>query len=185
MWTRWVVTAAVAMLAAATPARAFDVYLGASAGEKVDGGTLRGAATDLGQSGADRSYKYFGGLGLGRNLAVEGTYYDFGRRRCCDRVVDAGFSAGLTAWSLAIVGRAPAGPFHVFGKIGAFRWQEDATETTLIGAHPANSHGTELLLGAGAALDLTRHLALRGDLERYEFASGSERALWLGAVVRF
>jgi hypothetical protein len=175
---------ALALLIAPTLAQAVEIYVGGGIGSEIEGGTLGDEMFEDPDATGDR-YKLFAGLGLGRHLAVEATAYDFGGQRCCFDTADAGFESEADGYSAAVVGRLPLGRVSLFGKVGALRWNEDATLITIAGPIERSEEGTDLVTGAGALLRLGDHFELRGEWERFEFADSTSDGVWAGVQFRF
>ncbi len=175
---------ALALLLAPTFAQALEIYVGGGLGSEIEGGTLgEEMSGDLDATG-DR-YKLFAGLGLGRYLALEATWYDFGGLRCCFEATDSGFESETDGYSAAVVGRLPLGRVSLFGKVGVFAWDEDAILTTIAGPIERLEDGTDLVTGAGAAFRLGDHFELRGEWERFEFADSTSDGAWAAVQFRF
>lgn len=175
---------ALALWIALALAQAVEIYLGGGLGSEIEGGTLGDEFFEDSDTTGDR-YKLFAGLGLGRHLAVEATYYDFGGQRCCFEAADAGFDSETAGYSAAVVGRLPLGRVSLFGKVGAFQWDEDATLITIAGPIERSEEGTDLVTGAGALLRLGDHFELRGEWERFEFADSTSDGVWAAVQFRF
>lgn len=177
----WVLFLAVAAPVAAAPPR---FYLGATTGDGIVGGEVRSASLNLPSSGDDRSYKFFGGVGLGRNFAVELGYHDFGNREAVG-ILDFGYDLDLTAYSGSVVWLYPLRKIDLFAKGGWMRWEEDGTTVSLIGVSDHNATGSNLLLGGGVLFGLGERFALRAEWERFDFDAGAEDAFSAGVELRF
>lgn len=177
----------LASLLTPTFAQAVEVYVGGGVGSDFEAGTATDPLTShLGTSTTGDRYKLFAGLGLGRYLAVEASYYDFGGKRCCEPLVpDLGFAFDTDGYSAAVVGRLPLGRVALFGKVGTLWWDESGQLITIAGAAPWSKHGTDMLTGAGVGFRLTDHFHLRGEWERFEFADSSADGVWAAAEFRF
>jgi hypothetical protein len=175
------------LFAIAAPATAASplFYLGLSAGEGINGGDLRArTSVNLPYSGADRSYKAFAGLELGRNFALEVAYHDFGNRRLAG-ILDFGFDLDLSGYSGTVLWVLPLRRFDLFAKGGWLRWEEDGTTVSLIGARNHSETGSNLLLGGGLRFHLGERIGLRAEWERFDFDAGTEDALSAGVELRF
>jgi hypothetical protein len=178
-------TLLLALAAAAGAARANSFYLGGSVGEGIEGGEIRSQSTGgLEASGADETFRVFGGLGLGRHVALEVAYNDFGERSVVP-VADFGYDLDLSGFSGSVLGIVPVGRFNLFGKAGFLRWTEEGTLLTIAGPRASSQDGSDLLLGAGVTFDLAERFGLRAEWERYDFDTGAEDALLGGVEVRF
>lgn len=174
---------ALVLLITPTLAQAVEIYLGGGLGSEIEGGTLTDGRFEDPETTGER-YKLFAGLGLGRHVAVEATAYDFGGQRCCFGP-DSGVDSEADGYSAAVVGRLPLGRVSLFGKVGALRWNEDATLITIAGPIERSEEGTDLVTGAGVILHLGDHFGLRGEWERFEFADSTSDGLWAGVQFRF
>jgi hypothetical protein len=183
---RWAAIA-LALLLTPTLARAVEIYAGGGVGSDFDAGTGSDPVNRaFGSSITGDRYKLFAGLGLGRHLAVEASYYDFGGRRCCEPIVpDFAYDVDTDAYSAAVVGRLPLGRVSLFGKVGTLWWDESGRSITIAGASPWSETGTDLVTGAGVGFRLTDHVHLRGEWERYEFPDRSTDGVWAAAEFRF
>ena len=164
---------------------ALELYAGGAVGEKVTQGALGLPFEELGVEALDPSAKIYGGFGLGRHLAIEATYYDFGVRICCPRLADAGFNTRLDGYSAAAVGRWPFDRLQLFGKVGILVWEETGEELTFAGPRPIAADGSDLLVGVGAAVGLIEHLAVRAEWEAFDLGDASADAVWIAVEVRF
>lgn len=177
---------ALLALAAAAPAAPLSFYLGASLGgdSGVDPGDLDLDTGDFGVD-TDRTWKVFGGLGIGRILGVEAAWHDFGTATCCEGLVDAGFAVDLDGYSVAAVAGFPLSRLRLFAKVGVFSWQADGAIVTLAGETPVSLDGEDAMGGVGVDLKLTRHLSVRGEWELFELAGGSLDVASVGVQYRF
>lgn len=174
-------------LALAGPAAAASgrYSFGLTAGEEVVGGDQRSEPVfGLPSSGDDRSYKVFFGVGLGRGLAFEAAYHDFGNRQVVP-ATDFGWDLDLTAWSGSLVWLLPVRRVDLFTKVGWMQWEEEGTLFTFVGPVDHRVDDSNLLYGAGVEIGLGRYFALRGEWERFDFDSGAEDALAAGVALRF
>jgi hypothetical protein len=163
---------------------AAQLYLGGGIGDGVEGGSFRDGLEAYSTSSGDLS-KIFVGLALGENWALEASWYDFGRQRCCEGFADLGFSTEVDGLSATVLGRLSFGRWAPFLKAGVLFWQEDGVFVTLVGPHQESDDGADLLLGAGLEVVLTSHLALRGEWERYEFDGASSDGIWASVLWSF
>ena len=151
---------AIVMLCASSVASAgaeSGFYLGASAGNadsSVDSGNISFDDSDTG-------YKVFLGYNFGvipfLNLAVEGSYVDFGKAKGnnVDTQVTGVDAFGLVGFNL--------GPIELFAKYGAINW--DAKVTGLTGT--ADESGTDPAYGIGLQFQLGS-LGVRAEYERFD-----------------
>jgi len=133
---------------------------------------------------SDSAWKILGGYRFNRNLAVELGYTDLG-----EASIDGGalgtFSAEATAFEVVAVGSWPVtNEFSVYGKVGVFRWDVDATGTGSLAAFSGSDSGTDITFGAGVQYDFTKQFGVRGEWQRYS-ADDDIDVISIGVVFRF
>ena len=110
---------------------------------------------------SDSSYKIFGGYNFGLipliDLAAEASYVDFGNPASGANSIDVN---GYNAFGLAGLS---FGPFGVFAKAGAIRWDVDFRDATSSGS----DSGTDPAYGVGARFALGA-FAVRAEYEVYD-----------------
>jgi OOP family OmpA-OmpF porin len=132
---------------------------------------------------SDTAWRILGGYRFNRNLAVELGYTDFGEVSAGDGGAN-NVTAEATAFELVAVGSLPlSNEFSVYGKIGMFRWDVDATGTGVFAGSESDS-GTDVTFGVGVQYDFTRQLGLRGEWQRYS-ADEDIDVISIGVVFRF
>lgn len=157
-------------------------YVGLSLGQaELDSGAgdIKSALEAAGATGVvasvdntDLGWKLFGGYQLNKYFGVEVAYVDMG-----EFTTDATYTTPLGSpvhgsaegdgGLFSVVGTLPVGEtFAVFGKMGAFVWDVDATASNSFGMLEDNYNGTTLAYGLGANWQLSRNISLRGELER-------------------
>ncbi len=99
--------------------------------------------------------------------------------RCIELI--AYVEADLDLWTLAIVPKRRFGRFTILGRIGAVYYEQDITAMEPLG-YLGRLTDTELLLGAGARLDLTPRVELLIEYDRIEVGL---KTLSLGLGYRF
>ena len=159
-------------------------YLGVAYGDGVVGGELRSQSVGLPSTGDDKTRKAFAGVGLGRSLALEATYYDFGNRRV-EGILDFGYDLDLTAYSAALLWTLPIDRVDLFAKAGWMRWKEEGSTISLIGVLDHDESGSNLLFGGGARFGLGERFGLRAEWERFDFDAGAEDIFSAGVELRF
>jgi hypothetical protein len=132
------------------------LYLGASggsAGIDVSDGTVS-------YDDSDTAYKIFAGYNFGIipliNLAVEGSYVDFGTAK--GNVLGSTVETSVTGWDLFGLVGVNMGPFSLFGKVGAIRWDGKSSG--------GNDSGTDPAYGLGLQLQISS-FAIRAEYERF------------------
>ncbi len=94
--------------------------------------------------------------------------------------IHAFVEADLDLWTLAIVPKRRFGRFTILGRIGAVYYEQDITEKWL--GYLGRLTDTELLVGAGARVDLTPRVELLIEYDRIEVGL---KTLSLGLGYRF
>ena len=162
-------------LLAAPLARAQDpgFYVGAAAGQSSYREICRDFDSIVGASGAfdcqtreATGGKLFAGWRLHRNLALELSYFDFGKARTTGTVSGAQAEGTMTtkAAGLSAVGLLPVTEdLWIFGRLGGLQTQ---TRSTLNGAGLASRDETEIHTGIGGLWQLSRRWAARLEYER-------------------
>lgn len=135
------------------------LYLGASVGssgiEATDGSVK--------YDNAD-TYKVFGGYNFGIipliNLAIEGSYVDFGN--AVGSISGNRTEASVTGWDLFGLVGVNMGPISLFGKVGTISW--DAESSYL--SQKASDSGTDPAYGLGLQLQISS-FAIRAEYELF------------------
>ncbi len=178
-------TAAFVIFFVPTSLSAAGFYLGAGIGPEVEAGVFRRDLERFSEADGE-TWRLFGGVELGRHLALEAATFELGDQRCCgDNVADLGFTSLVGGYSLAALGRWPVGHFVPFLKVGLLFWEEDGEFVTLVGTSPRSADGTDPLLGAGLEVELTARLGLRAEWELYQFGGATSDGVTASLVVRF
>lgn len=169
-------------MAFAAPAFAQDMgfYAGLSFGQ---------SSLDLDCSGvpqcddSDSAWRILGGYRFNRNFAAELGYINFGEFTFGDGGANS-VSVEATGFELVAVGMWPlSNEFSVYGKVGLFRWDTDATGTGVF-AGSASDSGTDVTFGAGVQYDFTKQFGVRGEWQRYS-ADDDVDVFSVGVVFRF
>jgi len=134
---------------------------GADSGFYLGGGVGEASVKDTNFNESDTGFKIFGGYNIGFiplvDFAVEASYVDFGNPRTSVRDVEV---RGVNAFGLAGLS---FGPFGVFAKAGAFRWDMDST----FGSESYNDSGTDPAYGVGARFAIGS-FSVRAEYEMYD-----------------
>ncbi|MDH3746376.1 MAG: hypothetical protein OES47_14860 [Acidobacteriota bacterium] len=162
---------------------ALQFYLGAGLGSDVEGGSFRAGLEQFADSSGDSS-RLFGGVRIGKHLAVEAVHYDFGSQRCCRQVADLAFTSEVDGISAAALARWPMKFATPFVKAGALSWEESGEFSTLLGVTSRTDDGVEPLYGFGIDVSLLRKIGLRLEWESYEFDGASSEGLWASVIFR-
>jgi hypothetical protein len=120
--------------------------------------------------GDRRAARILAGYNLSENLGVELNYTDLGENNATvynNAATSDTYIYNITGAGVALVGYVPVERAALFGKVGLFAWESEIT--TEINGLPAVSTGekdTALMLGVGLTYRITKHLGLRGEIER-------------------
>lgn len=113
----------------------------------------------------DSAYKVFAGYNFGilplLDLAVEGSYVDFGKME--DDIEDVAASIELDALTLSGVVGVTLGPVGLFAKAGMVSWDGDVEAFS----ESDSESGTDPMYGVGAKLQFGS-LAVRAEYEWYD-----------------
>lgn len=169
--------AALAAIPAAAAAQDKGFYIGGSFGNsKLNDfcGDLDAVAASVGGTlsscdDKDSTWKIFAGYRVSRNVAIEGTYIDFGEITADGSSFGVPFRAraDATGFGAAIVGIAPLSErFSLFGKFGLLVTEGDVFSTGAGGTFSDSGSDSGLHFGVGAMFDVTPAFAIRAEWER-------------------
>ena len=150
-------------------------YVGAGVGDA----TVK--ADDINFDESDAAYKIFGGYNIGFiplvDFSVEASYVDFGSASSGVNNIDI---SGVNAFGLAGLS---FGPFGIFAKAGAIRWDLDASNSAV--PVSGGESGTDPAYGIGARFAISS-FAVRAEYEVYDVDSVSDLSmLSVSAVFTF
>ena len=189
MKTRKLAAASVLAIAGALAASqaSAQAYLGGSIGQSdVDDEITNGLITSGSVDGKDTAFKIFGGYMFNRNFGVEGAYVDLGEVSYSGSFGGAPVTGGkveINGFNVSAVGAFPVNEqFSVFGKIGLFIWDADASDTTGGMPFSASADGTDVSFGVGVNYSFTRNLGVRAEWERFKTDDGDATLLSAGVV---
>ncbi|WP_413112557.1 outer membrane beta-barrel protein [Thaumasiovibrio sp. DFM-14] len=153
-----------------------QTYIGYARGYYQLDATQHSHSTIHAISEKDWGNKYFAGVRLGDNFAVEGFHYDFGTLH------DARHQAARTKTSgVTSIMHIPLGNnLSVFGKLGVHQWDMRISSRRTI----EKSEGADVLFGAGVAMQLGA-FGLRLEHEKFEFDKNDIGVTSLGAAIYF
>lgn len=171
---------ATALAPLAVQADAPYLYAGGAFGASileadVDSGTFKGS---------DYGLKLFGGYRFTDNWGFELAYTDLGEMD--DTVNGVDLEVDTSGWEFSGVGYLPLQSIDLFGKVGLFAWESEATAS--LGGFSASDDedGTDLTIGFGASLPVTPNLDIRGEYQWYDIEDSDTAAfLSVGADFRF
>ena len=183
---------ALSGLLAATQASA-QAFVGGSFGKSdIDSEITDGLITSGSVDGKDTGFKVFGGYMFNRHFGVEGAYVNLGEVSYSGDFFGLPVTGGkveVSGFNVAALGSYPiTEQFSVFGKIGLFIWEVEASDTTGGVPFSAKEDGTDISFGVGLGYNFTRNLGVRLEWERFKVEAVSKAdadLISLGVVWRF
>lgn len=178
-------------------------YVGAALGQSnadiISAGELKSGLEAAGATGVvtsvdntDTGWKLFGGYRFNKNIGVEAAYVNLGSltgNATYATLVGSPLrlSADADGFLYSVVGTLPvSGAVAVFGKVGIFAWNVDATGTASLVPFNASGDGTDLAYGLGVNWKISKSLGLRTEWERFQDLSDVDvDLLSLGATFHF
>lgn len=143
------------------PSRAADLYIGAAYGKAKAEKACAGLA---GCEDTDNSFGAFAGYWLNSSFALEAGYHNLG-----SATAPGGTHVRSNAWELVAVGAwRGLDPLSLYFKLGAYAGAQEGGGT--LQADKERVHG--ITYGAGAQLDVTKSLGLRGEWQNYPRMGG-------------
>jgi hypothetical protein len=145
----------------------------ANAGNKTGpyiGGSLGYATTDVSNGSYNfdddnLGFKIFGGYNFGiiplLDLAVEGSYVDFGQASSSGIINQ---EVDVTGWDLFGLAALNLGPIGVFGKVGQIWWNRDSNINVL------DDSGNDMAYGVGARFQIGS-FGIRAEYEYFDLDS--------------
>ena len=137
----------------------------------------------------DNAWKAFVGWRMNPFFAVELAYIDFGGPN--DRATAAGssgdFSVDLSGFAPYVIGTIPVGPVELFGKVGYYFYDVDASVDLDDGPDfDSSSSEQDLLYGFGVGMTFFERLNARLEYEKIDssFVDDAD-ALWFSGQWRF
>jgi OOP family OmpA-OmpF porin len=186
-----ILTAALALVGVLPTGQACaQAYLGGSVGqsdidEQIATGLITGGSVD----GKDSAFKIFGGYMFNRHFGIEGAYVDLGEATYSGNFVGLPVTGGrveITGFNLSALGALPVSEqFSVFGKIGLFLWDAEASDTTGGAPFSAQQDGTDLSFGIGLGYQFTRNLGVRAEWEMFTTDDADSSLISVGVLWRF
>ena len=180
---------AIAGAFAASQASA-QAYVGASIGQSdVDDEITTGLITSGSVDGKDTAFKIFGGFMFNRHFGIEGAYVDLGEVSYSGSFGGTPVTGGkveVSGVNISALGAFPVNEqFSIFGKIGLFIWDAEASDVTGGVPFSAKIDGTDVSFGVGASYSFTRNLALRAEWEMFKTDDADATLLSAGVVWKF
>ncbi len=173
-----------AALAASLPAHAVDAYLGAGITQAPDEDEVRVGPGAVLKEDNDAFSRFFGGVWINENFAVEAAYHDFGRSHL-EAGADLGYDAEADGWSLGLVYEYGDAAWAPYTKVGWFSADIDGEITTIAGPERFSDSEDGLMLEAGVRWTPNDTFSLRGGYEWFDFGDGGDGGLTIAAQVSF
>jgi OOP family OmpA-OmpF porin len=177
-------------LVAASQASAQGFYIGGSVGQSdIDDEITTGLITSGSVDGKDTGFKIFGGYQFNQNFGVELAYVDLGKASYSGSFFGAPVTGGkVEVWGLNIsaVGTLPLNPsFSLFGKVGLFSWEAEASDVTGGVPFSAKDDGVDLSIGLGLSYNFTKNVSARVEWQRFMMDVADADLLSVGIVYKF
>ena len=167
-----------------------QAYLGGSIGqsdidEQIATGLITGGSVD----GTDTAFKIFGGYMFNRHFGLEAAYVDLGEASYSGNFGGLPVTGGrveVSGMNISALGALPIGErFSLFGKIGLFMWDAEASDTTGGIPFSAQEDGTDVSFGIGLGYQFTRNLGVRAEWEMFTTDNADSNLLSVGLLWRF
>jgi len=133
---------------------------------KLGGGRVRLESTDF-------AWKAFGGVGLGRFIAVETGYVKFGT--ATDQLAGIDVEQKLWGWDTAGLLKINIGPIDLYGRIGGIYWKAEAS----VGSVGVSSDGFDVNYGGGLGVVLGK-IEIRGEYVWYAVSDAGDP--WMASL---
>lgn len=165
-------------------------FIGGSIGQSdIDDEIAAELITSGTVDGKDTAWKIFGGYMFNRHFGLELAYVDLGEVSYSGSFFGAPVTGGkieVTGFNISAIGAYPVSEqFSVFGKIGMFIWEAEASDTTGGVPFSAKDDGTDLSFGVGVGFNFTRNLGLRAEWEMFESSDADASLITIGLLWRF
>ena len=135
-----------------------SAYIGASVGKAdldFDCAGFTGCDTK------DTAWRVFGGYQFSRHFSAELGYANLGEASFVDPVDPINVEG--TAWDISAVGAFPVGPVSIFGRLGLYSADIEASGP----GGSADASNTGILFGVGVQYDFNKNLGLRAEWQQY------------------
>ncbi|HWT15665.1 MAG TPA: outer membrane beta-barrel protein [Patescibacteria group bacterium] len=174
----------IAALAASLPAHAVDAYLGAGVTQAPAEDEFRVGPGASFEEDNDPFARFFGGVWINENFAVEAAYHDFGRSQLRG-LADVGYDLEADGWSLGVVYEYGDAVWAPYTKIGYFSADIEGEITTIAGPQRINDSDDGLMLEGGVRWTPNDRFSLRGGYEWFDFNDGGDGGLTIAAQISF
>jgi OmpA-OmpF porin, OOP family len=181
---------ALSAMLASTQALA-QFFIGGSIGQgDIDDDVTEGLITsDTVFDGKDTAYKIFGGYMFSRHFGVEAAYVNFGEATYSGDFVGSPVTGGkveIDGFNLSAIGSLPiTEQFSIFGKVGLFLWDAEASDTTAGMPFSFKDDGSDISFGIGLGYNFTRNLGVQAEWEMFKTDTADVTLLSVGLLWRF
>ena len=165
-------------------------FVGASIGQSdIDDEVTAGLITSGSVDSKDTAWKIFGGYMFNRHFGVEAAYVDLGSVSYSGNfggVPVTGGNVDVSGINIAALGSFPINEqFSIFGKLGLFLWDVEASDTTGGVPFSASDDGSDISFGIGVAYNFTRNLGVRAEFEIFKTDEADAQLISIGVQWRF
>jgi len=171
MLRRLGVAAVIALLSSSTARAGSGPYIGFHGGSSGVDVTLGKDLVRL--ESTDFAWKAFGGVGLGRFIAIETGYVKFGTAG--DQVAGIDIEQKLWGWDTAGLLKINIGPLDIYGRVGGIYWKAEAS----VGSLGVSSDGFDVNYGGGLGVVLGK-LEIRGEYVWYDVSDAGKP--WMASL---
>ena len=180
---------ALSAMLASTQASA-QFFIGGSIGQgDIDDEVTEGLITSGTVDGKDTAFKIFGGYMFNRHFGVEAAYVNFGEATYSGDFFGSPVTGGkieIDGFNLSAIGSAPiTEQFSIFGKVGLFLWDAEASDTTAGLPFSAKDDGSDVSFGIGVGYNFSRNLGVRAEWEMFQTDAADVTLLSVGLLWSF
>jgi OmpA-OmpF porin, OOP family len=166
-------------------------YVGGSIGQSEIGACDGIGGPGVSCDDKDTSWRILGGYQVNKHFALELGYQQIGEANASGP--GGSIKLEATVMEFVAVGMLPvADRFSVYGKIGLYRGETDASGNTfLTGPISESESNTDLTFGVGLQFDVARNFGVRAEWQRYQdigggnIGEGDVDVMSIGLIYRF
>ena len=166
-------------------------YIGANVGQSTFKDSCSGLPAGFGCDDSGTAFGVFGGYQVNKYFGAELGYTDLGKTTASG----GGASADIKAkgFELLAVGTFPLNEqFSLYGKLGFYRWDVDASASGPGGSFSDSATGTDLTYALGVQYNFTKKFGVRAQYQQYKDAGddattgqGDINVISVGVVYKF
>jgi OOP family OmpA-OmpF porin len=183
--------AAAAVISPLAAAQDSGWYIGASVGQSTFKDSCSGLPGGVSCDDSDTAFGVFGGYQFNKYFGGELGYTDLGKTQASGLGASADIKA--KAFELLAVGTFPiTEQFSIYGKLGFFRWDVDASASGPGGGVSQSESGTDLTYALGVQYNFTKKFGVRAQYQQYKDAGdaattgeGDINVISVGIVYKF